>query len=300
MNGDNLAPGRVGSQVKDGHFVDFTFFPKNTLFSGGFDVTVFSGGDVGYKAECWFILHFVDSNGVVVYSYYRRFDYEIVNHTHNTVTYRYDQSINLANLDVPDNAVGMLPIYTLKHLNVNDNYEIIVDYNAPCFEFEMNALEMEAHNNSQLQYTIKAVQDLQRQMDEQEQQFDNFVNGSVDSQNPNDSESFDDLKGVEDNLMGNVQNYLDNGIGFFDNAVGVVMGLSNGFQAIKVLMTPVFNLPFANGLILVSVSLGLLGAILGLVSVASSSIHRKSDAEKQNKAFKNGYKAGFTKKHDKG
>lgn len=197
--GSNIGAGVSGTHVQNGHIVDLTYFPDNTTFSGGFDVTIFSGGDVGYKAECWFILHFVDSDGLVVHSYYRRIEPEIVNHTNNTVTYRYDPSINLGNLDLPDTVAGMIPVYTLKHLYVNDNYQIIVDYDAPSFEFAMNALEMEAHNNSQLQYTIKAVQELQEQMDKQEEMFENLQNGTPEQNEIVDS-AVDDMNQAGDKL----------------------------------------------------------------------------------------------------
>lgn len=283
-NGDNLAPGRVGSQVLNGHFVDFTYFPDNTIFSGGFDVTVFSGGDVGYKAECWFILHFVDSNGVVVYSYYRRFDYEIVNYTQNTVTFRYDQSINFADLDVPDNAVGMLPIYTLKHLNVNDNYEIIVDYNAPCFEFEMDALEMEAHNNSQLQYTIKAVQELQKQVEQQGQAFDQIINGEPDPVAPEGSDAVEDLNGVENQLKNDSQQGLDEGLGFLQNALGIITQYGSAFLCVIALFRPFAELPLFSALLIISLGLSVCAIVLNI----GLDVGRKSSSKTSNKSNRKG------------
>lgn len=130
--------------------------------------------------------------------------------------------------------------------------------------------------------------------------LDNAINGDVDAKPPVNSTDFDDLHDTENELMDNVQNYLDNGIGFFDNAVGSIMGVANGFQAIKLLTAPVFNLPFANDIILVSVSLGLIGSLLGLASLSSSNINKKGDLAKRSKAYKEGYRAGFTKKNDKG
>lgn len=229
--GDNIGAGVSGTHVLNGHIVDLTYFPDNTVFSGGFDVTIFSGGDVGYKAECWFILHFVDSEGLVVHSYYRRIEPEIVTYTQNTVTYRYDPSINLGNLDLPDTVAGMIPVYTVKHLSVNDNYQIIVDYSAPCFEFEMDALEMEAHNNSQLQYTIKAVQELQKQMDdisrveqEQNEKLDDIISGgSAGEDLMAGSDKLEDAGSDLGDDLGSIQDFEDQYMGQLDDNMDEVI-----------------------------------------------------------------------------
>lgn len=160
----------------------------------------------------------------------------------------------------------------------------------------MSALEFDSMQNQQIKDTLKSVQD---SIGDLNNSIDDAVNGDFDVQAPSNSGDFDDLHDTETEIIGSMQNYLDNGMGFFDNAVGILFSVSAGFEAIKLIVEPVFNLPFVNGLILVSVSLGLIGTLLGLASLASSSIARKSDSDKNKKAYNDGYKAGFTKKFDK-
>lgn len=272
MGGSAYTGHDVGYQFTNTHFIDLRYIPSSSIMNINFEVTITATKILDYPSpKTTIMLYFVDENGKVVYKYTDGF-YAGISSIGDIRILVYDYGLSLQSLNLPNNAVGVVPYMLLGDMQVNFD-SVSVSYNPFSFDYSMSALEFESSSNEMLQDSIDDLQD----------SIDNAVNAEVAPQNPNNSEDFNELHSAEENLLGSVQNYLNDGMGFFENAAGVVIGLGNGFQAIKLLVAPVFNLPFANGLILVSVSLGLIGSIVGLVSVASRSINRKSDTKNNNK-----------------
>lgn len=264
----------VGEQLYDCYFIDLQYFPSNTVFRYNFSLSV-GQTDLNLDEHVYTrYFFFVDSAGKVV---------DVGVHYFSPITdgkgnFTWTEPIKFNTF--PKNAVGFVPMFVARNTGWASG-DVTVRLSSFEFSFPMSALQYTDQQNKQMQSTLNSIQSA---MDEQNKVFDEIVNGEVAPEKPADSEKFDDLKDNEDKLMGDIQNYLDDGIGFFDNAVGAIFKFANGFQAIKVLMIPVFNLPMFGDIILVSVSLGLIGALLGVVTMVTSSINKKSSSKGSGKS----------------
>lgn len=150
--------------------------------------------------------------------------------------------------------------------------------------------------------TNELLDEVSTQLEEQGKKLDDIMNYTPSGAAPDGSDDFSDLHDQEDQLLGDVQNYLDSGLSYFEGAGSILLRLGNAFQAWKLLTAPVFRLPFANDILTISVSLGLMGLILGLSSVASTALHRsdvKSERE-QAKREKDKARAARSSKSKKG
>lgn len=265
---------QVNDVLTDCRFIDLRYFPTNTIFTYNFNLST-SQYDLNLGDQVFMrYFFFVDIAGKVV---------DIGIHYFEPIrngkgSYTWTESIKVGTFS--KQAVGFVPMFVARNLDYALT-DVTVNLSSFEFSFPMSAVQYSVNQNQQMQSTLKSIESA---MEKQNQVFDEIVNGEVDPEKPVDSEKFDDLKDNEDKLMGDIQNYLDDGIGFFDNAVGAVFNFANGFQAIKVLMMPVFNLPMFGDIILVSVSLGLIGTLLGVVTMVTSSINKKSSSKGSGKS----------------
>lgn len=126
----------------------------------------------------------------------------------------------------------------------------------------------------------KLLGDIEQALVDQGKQLDDFINGDIQSSAPNGSGTVDDLDQAESALIDDLSIYLDSGFSYFEGARNVLAGVGEGFHALRLISAPVFNLPFANDWVTVSVSLGLVGSLVGLVSLAQSAGHRQESKDR--------------------
>ena len=269
----------VGYRFNDARFLDLNFIPNGAYFDLEFYYTISSGTDSTYSFSDMYLVY-VDSQGVVVRT--DRIEPSFTATPVQSSVTRYDFSARYYFSNVPQNAEGFYYAISIQHGFADVGIDIPVSSVTNKLTFKY----------SELDFNIKQNQVIRDKVSNIEKQLGDLVNRPMVPIAPPGQNDFDDLHNNEQELLDQSQNYLDNGLSFFQNASGVILGLGNGFEAIKVLVQPVFALPFANSLITVSVSLGLVATLIG---VAISSISNGEDA---NKAGKKNSKAG--KKTGKG
>ncbi len=256
----------------NGRFLDLSYIPCGTMFS--FDFKVYTNQPFEEDVTPSFYIIYVDSSGEVVGQ--QNMGFSLINSgvVDGGTVYDYTCMFPLGSTNIPDSAKGF---YLFLDLTINYGGRsgfVGVQFDYIKLHFHYSQLDYNSNNEVIIRDKLSNI----------ENQLGDIINYQVDPEPPAGVDKFDDLQSNEDQLLDGAQDYLDDGIGFFENAVGVFFSVADGFEALKILVAPVFNLPFANGLILVSVSLGLIGTLLGLVSMVASSINRKSD--KQNKSVK--------------
>lgn len=147
----------VGSELKGGHVIDLSSFPSDATYIGGLRLVV-KGQDIVYNADCVIIHYFVDKNGMVIGQYDRQ-AYPNVFTTDTALNAVYSQEVKLADMNIPSDAVGFIPVYTLKNLTISDDTEITVSYQKYSIHFSMTNLEWEAQQNEKLVDTLNDVKD---------------------------------------------------------------------------------------------------------------------------------------------
>lgn len=286
-------------QIKNAHFIDLTYFPRDSYFDGGIVVTV-KGEDIEYNADCDIVYYFVDTQGVIVYSWYTHIYPEIFNVTSNQLNASYWHGFNLSELPIPENAVGILPVYTMKNVSINDDYEIIVEYLTPHFQFEMSALEMDALQNKKLQQTMKnvesalgdvesaigdvesAIGDVESAIDEQNKQFDDFVNSTVPPNKSPIDGSINDLDKAESELTEQTNKGFNQIVNVITSSIAEITAYATAFVAISGILEMFFTLPILGPLVYISLGLGIFALITNLAMSVSRAETAKSKQSKNN------------------
>lgn len=261
--------------IYSGHFLDLQYIPSGAKLNIEFITQMDISNTYSNFADIF--VAYVDSTGKVVSHVIIPTTLNVIDMGNNRLHYAVLGSYTFNS--VPDNATGC---FYLVHTTTNST-----DYGVeiPIVNIKSSLI----FTYSEQSYNIKQNQIIRDKVSNIEKQLGDIVNGSIEPNSPPGQEDFDELHDNEQQLIEQSQNYLNNGLSFLQNASAVIFGLGNGFQAIKVLVQPVFALPFANSLISVSISLGLIATLIG---VAISSI---SNGKGEAKAGKKGSNAGKKK-----
>lgn len=269
--GDNASVGFFpGDQIKNAHIIDITYIPKNTWFQSGYRIGIDAVGldDVGSKD--WVILYFVDENGVVVHRHEVVTQQELQTGSNGESYIWFSYHANMGDMNIPDSAVGLVPIYTVKNLTVGTEKTVTVEYSPFTFWFSMSALQWEAQENARLQNTMN---DIQAKMDE-------IVNGEPDPVAPNGSGAVDDLNGAEEQLKNESQQGLDDGIGFLQNALSLINQYGPAFLCVISLFRPFAQLPLFSALLTISLGLSVCAIVLN-IGLEVGRFSASKDARKQ-------------------
>ncbi len=252
-----------GSRHTNNNGLDLSYIPAGTEITSGFGFDFLN------------VPNFVGDG--FLYVDYLYFPYDSVNYlARDTHDYLYSEN----NISFRD-TYTLRSVDSAKLLNVEWYYDGFyffdesptgVHVNDTVLTFSISSLIRQQQLTGE---TNELLDEVSSQLEEQGKKLDDIINYTPSGSAPDGSEDFSELHNQEDQLLGDVQNYLDSGLTYFENASGIVIKFGEAFQAWKLLTSPVFRLPFANDILTVSVSLGLIGTIVGLVSVASSSVHRR-------------------------
>lgn len=258
----------TGADVTNGHLFDLFKMPSSFVLTNEFHLTqkFISGANWMPSTPKW-MYFYVDVDGNVLETGYLPNTYAMEDLVDGYLTYDIEFEFSTDDYPIPELARGLYFAFEYKNEAFDGTYTFNISYEPFVITFDID------DPNFNMREDISSIR----------QNLEDIANGKVDPEKPADSDKFDDLKENEDKLIGDVENYLNEGVGFFDNAVGAIFNFANGFQAIKVLMIPVFNLPMFGDIILVSVSLGLIGTLLGVVTIVTSSINKKSDGKSKSK-----------------
>lgn len=263
------------AQVALGNFLDLQYLPNGSTLNIEFVTALYDRYLVSNFADVF--VAYVDSSGKVLSHQTVPTTIEVYQMGRDGQQYTIKASYTFDS--VPSNAKGFYYVTRLSCGVSVDGQEIpvVTTKNSIVFKY------------SDLDYNIKQDQIIRDKVSNIEKQLGDLVNRPLVPIAPPGQNDFDDLHNNEQELLDQSQNYLDNGLSFFQNASGVILGLGNGFEAIKVLVQPVFALPFANSLITVSISLGLIATLIG---VAISSVSNGNGEKKAGKDGKKSAKGG--------
>lgn len=262
-------------QLALGNFLDLQYLPNGSTLNIEFVTALMSRNLVSNFADVF--VAYVDSTGKVIKHETIPTSIEVYEMGRDGRQYTITASYTFGS--VPQNAKGFYYVTRLSCGLSADGEEIpvVTTKNSIVFKY------------SDLDYNIKQDQIMRDKVSNIEKQLGDLVNRPLVPIAPPGQNDFDDLHNNEQQLLDQSQNYLDNGLSFFQNAGGVILGLGNGFEALKVLVQPVFALPFANSLITVSISLGLIATLIG---VAISSVSNGSGEKKAGNDGKRSAKGG--------
>lgn len=260
--------------LRDCHFLDLQYIPSGSSLNIKLVTRLYNRNLTSNFADIF--VAFVDSTGKVISHATVPTTLDLYEMGRDGVQYTVSGVYSFDS--VPSNATGFYYVIRCStHFTSNESIEVVTVDSSLVFKY------------SEQNYNIKQNEIIRDKVSNIEKQLDGFINGSVTPNSPDGKQDFDDLHNNEQELLDQSQNYLDNGLSFFQNASGVILGLGNGFEAIKVLVQPVFALPFANSLITVSISLGLIATLIG---VAISSISNGNGEKKAGKDGKKSAKGG--------
>ena len=160
LGGNLFSGGAVGQQVKSAHFIDLRYVPQKTKIHFSFFVSMWYESGWAEDAEefdaCQ-ALYFVDENGKVVKRLNKYFKPEVISDGAN-LSFAYGSSVDLSIMEIPDNAVGLIPVFLL-YDTLEENYQInYIQFDQPQFSFSMTDLESDLVLNQRLQNLKTAVQ----------------------------------------------------------------------------------------------------------------------------------------------
>ena len=261
-----------GYQIDKGHVIDLTYIPRDTFFQSGFQITI-NGSDIDISPlNTDVILLFVDENGVVVYRYALTTYQEWTDGDTYMQGY-YHFHVDFENINIPQNAVGLVPYYTFTNLDISDVSTISVEYSPFRMGFSMSALELESLQNEKLQDTLENVESA---IEEQNKQFDDFVNATVP---PNESpidDSINDLDKAESELTDQTNQGFEQILEIITGAIAEITAYATAFVAISGVLEMFFTLPILGPLIYISLGLGIFALITNLAMSLSRAETAKS------------------------
>lgn len=269
----------IHGQLQSGNFLDLQYLPNGSTLNIEFVTSLVSRNLTSNFADVF--VAYVDSTGKVIKhetvpTSIKVYQLSPKDGPQYTITASYTFGT------VPSNAKGFYYVTRLSCGVSVDGEEIPVFTSKNSIVFKY----------SDLDYNIKQDQIIRDKVSNIEKQLGDLVNRPMVPIAPPGQNDFDDLHNNEQELLDQSQNYLDNGLSFFQNASGVILGLGNGFEAIKLLVQPVFALPFANSLITVSISLGLVATLIGVfISAVSNGGSEKESAKSGKKSAQGGKSA---------
>lgn len=169
----------VGNQMTNAHFLDLTVFPLDSWFQPSYTVRI-KTGSVDLSAMTGNIyLFFVDQAGKIV----KKISYNnppTVSVDGDYSIYSYARTFKFKDMNLPSNAVGLIPLYTLKNVECSAD-EITVSYNPLWVGYNLSSLEYEVQENQKLKNTLASVQAAQEELlngtPEQNQQAQDAVGG---------------------------------------------------------------------------------------------------------------------------
>lgn len=205
--GDELNVGTAeGAQLQNERIIDLSYFPKDLFFQYHILIDVY-GSEVFSDADCYSYLLFVDKNGKVVKRQYFRFYPTFYEYGDTYIRCAYDFDVDFGGLDIPQEAVGLLPFCTLQNLTVSPDSEISISYSPIKFGFSMDALVYEGKQNEKLQATMKNVQ---KTLEEQGKTLEELQTGTPE-QNQQAQEAIGSLNDSTDKLgaLGDTMSSVD-------------------------------------------------------------------------------------------
>ena len=219
--GSNLfSGGAVGQQVKNAHFIDLRYIPKKTTIS--FDFFVSMWYEYGYaedaeEFDAYQVLYFVDENGKVVKRSNKYVKPEVITDAGN-LAFSYYSDVDLSVFEIPDNAVGLIPVFLL-YDTLEENYQInYIQFDQPQFSFSMTDLESDLVQNQRLQNLKTAVQSA---LAEQDKKLDNILTGGeagqdlaaggdrLESAGSDMGDDLGQIQDFEDQYMGQLDDNMD-------------------------------------------------------------------------------------------
>lgn len=111
---------------------------------------------------------------------------------------------------------------------------------------------------------------------EMNDKMDNIINGEVEPELPNGSDTVTDLEDAEGALRDDAQAGLDEGTQIQQNALDILGQYVTGFAVFSDMFGQFSSIPFVSGLLSVSLSLGLVSAIMNIGFSAASSARKSS------------------------
>lgn len=282
--GGNVQNGEVvGDQIKYAHIIDLTAVPSHTWFHSSFQIKVnlpASDGQIYQEPTAYAYLFFVNESGQIVYKWYDKIEpYHYVEGDGGSgviQAWSYALLTDLSALSLPDTAVGVVPLFTLKNLGAYAD-SITVNFEPFRFSYNLSFLQYQAQQNEKLQSTLNSIQDSMNEL----------VDGEPDPVAPSGSDVVGDLNSAEDELKDMTQGGLDEAIGLLQNTLYVLQTNATAFFAVIALFRPFSQIPLFAGLLTISLSVSVCAIILAI----THDIGKASKANKS-KSGHNGKKGG--------
>ena len=225
--------------------LDQSLIPDGTAITVDFDMNVNVIDELPMEAS--FYILYRDSNGVSVGSAEVVYEYNGTKKTFDT------------NITAPDNA--SLIQYE------NDIY-FVPDTSEGSFVIRDTVLTMSISSLLRQQQisgkTNKLLDEVNKQLKANGQQFDDFINGKYDPIKPDGSEVMDEYEDVEGQIRDEAQNGLNEGLDMQIAATEVLLQYLSAFAALSLIFNCFADIPFFSGLLYVSFALGTVGTLLGL------------------------------------
>lgn len=141
----------------------------------------------------------------------------------------------------------------------------------------LEAVEAKLEQNGQ------KLDDILSSQDEMNDKMDNIINGEVDPELPNGSDSVTDLDDAEGALRDDAQAGLDEGTQIQQSSLDILGQYVNGFAVFSKIFARFSDIPFVNGLLSISLSLGLVSSLINIGFSAAGSSRRSSSSKGKNK-----------------
>lgn len=139
--------------------------------------------------------------------------------------------------------------------------------------------------NDQLADQGKTMEEILDQQQQTNDKIDEIIDHEPTPERPDWQDSVDDLEDAEQDAMENVQNGMDDANKTFDSALDTLSQYAASFAGLTILFNSFADMPFFTALLSISLSLGIVAAILGIgIDAARSSSRAKARSSKKGRS----------------
>lgn len=170
--------------------------------------------------------------------------------------------------DIPDNACYFL-------IDVKSSLDVVADYidlntemEVDHFSMGLNILtsyrdqEVMGDISDSLDDANDKLGDVSNKLDENNNMMDEIINGEVEPERPEGSDSIDDLGKLEEELLDNVGDGMSDYEVFIDDSVGIIQGHLSAFALMSAIFDSFVGVGWLRGLLIISLSLGIFGYLV--------------------------------------
>lgn len=259
--GGNVQNGEiVGDQIKYAHIIDLTAVPSKSWFHSSFQIKVnlpYGDGNVWQQPTTYAYLFFVDSSGKIVHKWYDKIQAQ-----HYTEgdggsgviqAWSYSLLTDLSSLSLPDTAVGVVPLFTLKNLGAFAD-SITVNFEPFRFSYNLSFLQYQAQQNEKLQSTLDNVQTAINDVTEYEPT----------PELPSDSGIVEDAHDKEQELIDKTEEGRDEYNNVINDGFQAIAEYQDGFVLLSTVITDFVSGTWLRSVLILSLSIGIFGLITNL------------------------------------